>query len=185
MDKVWLMVMGVNHGANDARGASIDAELPLSTEQSYASSRLQPYMPDFTASEIEAVRFYCDTTYHDSIIHFYTTNEYQRQAAIDGNLNGNNEEYWVTNNVLYSDHTARLPNATTYIFVGSHPNSVGFARSFLFITGGAHYAAGADSGNGAGTRFECDDFVNNDDYATTHQVWVSFADHVNVTAHSP
>ena len=93
MDMVWMMVMGINHAADDSRKCNIDVELPLSTDDSYASSRLEEYMPEITTDDIDAVRFYCDTNAHSRKVHFYTQNDWQKGAAIDGDLSGNKGGY--------------------------------------------------------------------------------------------
>ena len=70
------------------------------------------------ASDVQAVRFFCNTTAHDRVIHFSVENDWIRRAVLDGSEEGNDVSYWINADSVtkYPDHNAFLPDATTVVY---------------------------------------------------------------------
>ena len=106
--------------------------------------------------------------------------EAQHAHRTVGDLSGNKGGYWTTGYTAYDDHSGYLPavGASTCCNHAYNDDDVGFFESFLMYKSGTnHYAA-----CGQGGRWECDDYPNDDDQKTTHQIYISFANPEEVYA---
>lgn len=95
-------------------------------------------------------------------------------------MSSNSAGSWTSGYTTKSAHSAQLPSATGSVHTSHNTfgNDIGFGAAFLFYKGGTYHYATC----GSGPRFECDDYPNDDDERTNHNVYVSFADENQVSA---
>jgi len=122
------------------------------------------------SSDVDSVRFYCESSGHNRVMHFNTNNTDAITVAIFPGVPSTWNHHDVNTGFgAYPDHTAYLPAAATRYF-GSYYGSL---TEFPFWK--AHnYHWGI---KGLNNRWECDDYGRSTQ-DTLHQVWVSVPDAV-------
>ena len=145
----------------------VQGSIPTSPTSGYSHVLLNTFQDErgnvvFTAKK---TRFYCKTSDHTRVVHFYTSDTVVNQMALEGNAGYNAPSHWNTGHTLMSDHTAYLPATTNSASTGQGSQF----WNFPFYEGGVHHW----SIQGQGYRFECDSDVASYQYTTLHQVWVN------------
>ena len=117
-------------------------------------------------SNVSEVRFFCNTTNHDRVIHFSTTNAWVKGSIVNGSVAGNDYRYWNSGTTKFGDHSAYLPDASSSTCLPPACNSM-FEQPFWKQM---YYHWNIDF---AGLRYECDDYVTGGvtPHDTTHQIW--------------
>jgi len=114
------------------------------------------------ALQFTEVRFYAKTSAHSRVIHFKTSHagtiSYFKTGT--GSCSGIQGSY-----TLLSGHTANLPNAANNFYTNQGNNSMTQFPYFLW----SNYHWGI---RGLGNRWEVDDYPNNPNFHTYHQIWV-------------
>jgi len=186
----YVLMLAYNHEANAAvvaKGYS-DGTPPMTPTASNAHVLAQALGK--SASDIESVKFFCNTTNHARILHFRTENEKIRSAMVNGVYNPgcsfscSSAPDFATGYTLLQNHSARLPETTTR----SHNTATSkndFGIYYPMWNGGTcghcppayawHIAAFRGTGVDPVTDFSCDSERIGDTDATSHQIWVKFA----------
>jgi hypothetical protein len=154
----WTLVLAYAH-AGGTNAAPVAGAPPDDPDGDYRHLSM-PRMGTLAFAEI---RMYCRTSAHQRVLHIKTTNpgavDYFHGAA--ANMLG----YWTTGFVPLTGHTASIP-ASADSFVDS--TTGGNLLYNPFYESGAHHW----SIYSFMTRWECDDFANDADETTLHQIWV-------------
>ena len=145
----------------------VQGTIPTSPTSGYSHVLLNTFQDErgnvvFTAKK---TRFYCKTSDHTRVVHFYTSDTVVNQMALEGNAGYNAPSHWNTGHTLMSDHTAYLPATTNGAYTGQGSQF----WNFPFYEVGVHHW----NIQGVGYWFECDDSPNSYQYTTLHQVWVN------------
>jgi hypothetical protein len=186
----YVLMLAYNHEANAAvvaKGYS-DGTPPMTPTASNAHVLAQALGK--STSDIESVKFFCNTTNHARILHFRTENEKIRSAMVNGVYNPgcsfscSSAPDFATGYTLLQNHSARLPETTTR----SHNTATSkndFGIYYPMWNGGTcgncppayawHIAAFRGTGVDPVTDFNCDSERIGDTDATSHQIWVKFA----------
>ena len=120
------------------------------------------YGGNFT--DVEEVRFFCNTSAHSRVMHFKTSDSHVREVAFTGDHRGlNSASRWNTGWTALDGHSAYLPAATTNaVFVQSN----GFIDHPFYYPYKYHWLIRGHN------RWECDDYPRGYQHTTRHQVWV-------------
>ena len=166
----WTLVMNYLHkrNTNPLPVARADA-LPLlrsdtlgDDEQNTAVAWGHAGCALFAKLPVTELRFFARTSGHNRVIHFVMADK----NCIDSFATGIGSCAGAGLNVhSLPGHSANLPITTNNGFTGQGDLAM---TEFPFYQGGtAHFAV-----RGGGSRWEVDDFQNNDDRDTIHRVWV-------------
>jgi len=165
----WMLLWSYYHigGQNNPL---VQGTIPTSPTNGYSHVLLNSFQDEEGNSVFKArkTRFYCTTSDHTRVMHFYTSDTVVNQMAFEENDAYNAPSHWSTGYTLMSDHTAFLP-ATTNAVANFFTNQQSQFWNFPFYDSGAHHWGI----KGVGYRFECDDYPNSNQYTTLHQVWVN------------
>lgn len=167
----WTLVLNYLHkgGTNPTPLKQDDNKLPLQgnttlgideSTNSTIWGHARIGLMDKLVSDTSYIRFYCRTSNHPNIMHFKTNacNSYFKIGI--GDCEGID-----TNYTLFPGHSAYVPEYTSNYY----SNQGDYAMTeFPFYKANAEYWAIS----GDGSRWECDDYPNNYNYNTFHQIWV-------------
>jgi hypothetical protein len=159
----WMLFFAYNHKGGE-NGALDQSVLPTDPKAGYSHMDLKD--TGYDLADIEAVRFYCDTSAHNKKMHFTTRNSKVKEIAYTGSQVGNTVASWTTDFTPLASHSANLPAATTNSPTG---NSRGL-HNFPFFSANKYYWAARGGGNG--NRWECDARLANRSQDTLHNIWV-------------
>jgi hypothetical protein len=124
----------------------------------------------FQSSDIEEVRFYCETSNHDRKVHYKTRDRDVVQGILD-NSSTIGYESVANDSAKLAGHTGFLPDAANRDTGESEPGPSMFGPGFPMFEGGDyHWSIGEP--NRGGNRWECDDFPDGPQHDTLHQIWV-------------
>jgi hypothetical protein len=163
----WLLLYSYSHegGTNPTLN---EAELPLTLNASLSHTSTSA----IGYSDISEARFYCDTSEHERIIHFTTSNEDIMAMAMDLSAPmAWDHSDWSSGFTEMSGHTGYLPALTSH-----HLESESLTEFPFYVSGLYHWGMRAHD-----TRWECDgnalggpdiDDETGYDYTTTHHIWV-------------
>lgn len=143
-----------------------------------------------TVSDIESVKFFCNTTNHERILHFRTANEKIRNAMVNGvydpgcSYSCMPTPEFSTGFTLLQGHTARLPATTTRSHnTATGKTDFGLYFPFYWSTSGCGHCppsygwtiavVRASQNNDPVTDFIDSERIGDSD-ATSHQIWLKF-----------
>ena len=164
----WMLLYAYNHIGGE-NVPLVQGTVPISPTTGYSHVNLNQIIDGDGNSVFKAksVRFYCHTSGHNRIIHFYTSNPTVDQMAYDGRSINNNVEIWTSGYTMLPGHTGYLPAATNYVVSG---DNIGLLTEPFFKWAYYHWNINSHSTN---NRFECDDFPGDYSQTTLHQIWVN------------
>lgn len=157
----WQLILAYAHPGGQ-NNALVPGTTPTDPVAGYSHQHLTD-MDGFTSADIAEVRFYCETSGHNRIIHFKTSNSFVTGAAFTGASLGNSPSYWNTGFTELDGHTAKLPAAA------SSAGGSGLTAQPFYKSGTYHWIMRL------GDRWECDDESNGPSKTTLHQIWVRAA----------
>ena len=109
----WMLTTAYKHTAN-TNPALVPATIPTGPSTGFSHVDLDAiYPPPLAENLVSEVRLYCTTTENTRVMHFKTSNAFQKGVAWDGDRSGAVLTDWTTGITLLSGHTANLPLATT------------------------------------------------------------------------
>jgi hypothetical protein len=113
----WMLLYSYNHIGGENKPL-VDYTVPISPTEGYSHAHLDIFKDEYWNGFLRAkkVRFYCQTSAHNRVIHFYTSNDVINQMAFDGIHWKNDYSLWTTGYTTLSDHTGYLPAATNRIW---------------------------------------------------------------------
>ena len=158
-------MLAYDHAAGDNNALDSSA-LPTDPTGGYSHRYLDGL--GFTVNE---VRFYCETSnLGGRKIHFKTTNAGVRNVALTGNLQTNQVTWWADTLrvTLYADASRLIPQGLPYGTTLVDLSNDGGFTEFPFYRGSYYHWAIRGSGN----RWECNDYPQNPNFDTLHQVWI-------------
>lgn len=158
----WILSLGYKHAAQE-KAATVPGVAPLSTE---GYSHIWPKDLSLSVDDIISVRFYCTSSSHARIVHFSTENEWVKNALVNGSLNPNESmnqnQYWTEGTVKFPDHSASLPDSTSWASYDATQDLTGMA--FSMSEEDKAWSAGGLYG------WACDDSTSTA-ADTLHQIW--------------
>ena len=157
-DEGWYLILSYSHGREQGNDPPAPGTPPTSLA-GYSHAWLSSF--GVSVDSVEAVRFFCNSSAHDRVVHFKTQSSQVRSAVVTGSIAGNSVGTWTSGVVKFADHTAHLPDATTEV------RSTDLLDFPFWQSGRYHWGIYGDS-----TRFECDDMTSNGRGDTLHQIWV-------------
>jgi hypothetical protein len=129
-----------------------------------------------SSSDVDEVRFYCETSQHDRILHFKTSNRLAIGASIDGSTRKNKVSQWNAGFTALDGHSAYLPDQVDA--VGSIEFDNGLLFEPFFKTESYYWNIGYVNSENGHHRFECDNYdsdtspVYGTPYSTRHLVYI-------------
>lgn len=155
------------------RSAALGEDGSLATESwGHAQpSLLAAFNADEDNPRLGETRWYClsdstGTNGNDGrVLHFVHASEATNGYISSGSGRADVAMAEQSNNTLLPGHTANLPEALDNGFTNQGNDAL---TSFPFYLGGTYHWGI----RGQGSRWECDDYPNNSDHNTFHQVWV-------------
>ena len=160
----WMLLYAYNHIGGE-NVPLVQGTVPISPTTGYSHVNLNQIIDGDGNSVFYAksVRFYCHTSGHNRIIHFYTSNKIVDQMVYDGNDVNNNPILWNTGYTALSGHSGYLPAAVDSVYTDGGLWNIPYWKA-----GTNHWSIQGD-----GYRFECDDYPDGYSQTTLHQIWVN------------
>jgi hypothetical protein len=171
----WLLTLAYNHDASDDTPVMNYGIAPTSPFTGYSHINTRD-VGIFSSPEIDEVRFYCETSQHDRILHFKTSNRLAIRASIDGSTRKNEVSQWDSGFTALDGHSAYLPDQVDA--VGSIEVDNGLLFEPFFKTESYYWNIGYVNSENGHHRFECDNFdtdtspVYGTPYSTRHLVHI-------------
>jgi hypothetical protein len=170
----WMLTWAYKHVAGESV-ALVPGTIPTDPKTGY--SHVDAEVMYSTVDEISEVRFYCETTQHNRVIHFKTSNTFQATMALTGSSSGNLASYWTSGYTALANHTGYLPASTTDVISST---TIGFSYFPFYTLGTYHWSI-----SGPTNRWGCDDPDAGSSYDTRHLIYVKMVEGRPTTTPTP
>jgi len=163
----WMLTWAYNRNAGE-NNPRVEGTIPTDPNTGFSHVHVN-FFSGYTEDSVLEVRFQCTSSGNSGrTVHFKTGNVFQRGVAWDGDSTGNSVLQWTDGYTLFDDHTAAIPQGTSY--VSSNGPGKSFWEEPFFINNGA--SSKLWNIYFRSNRWECDDY-NGDSQGTGYQ----FASH--------
>jgi len=156
----WMLLYSYNRNLTTNRELD-GSHLPTSLTTGYSHWHLGPALGYNSANDVLDVRFFCNASSHDRVIHFKTSNHHIRSVAVSGSHGDQNfVANWTSGWTVLSNHSSHLPAATSSV-----SNYGAFYSSPFSSYSGSWYIYNSYAECGRRGQSE----------RSSHQVWVRLA----------
>ena len=169
----WMLFFAYNHKAGEHKlidGPHFSpSNLPTDPLNGYSHANLEDVSSFYRVSDLEKLRFYCQTSnLSRASMHFTTENEIIKQIAFDGDRTDNTASSWNTSFTALADHDSPLPAGTELVMATKQG---GLWHKPFFRNANPPGAWAVYSFN----DFNCGDSYTNGRYDTLHNIWARFS----------
>jgi len=162
----WMLTYAYNHDADKNDPLNPDT-IPLDPSSGYSHVNLNA-INGYTVDDVEEVRLYCQTSNHNRIVHFKTSNDVIKGMAFSGSQKDNRASNWNTGFTPLDGHSGNLP---AWANGGLTSSSGGLWEVPLYKAYKYDWSV-----RGQGKRWECDDYYSSlsdaNSHSTVHLVYV-------------
>ncbi|MFB6213526.1 MAG: LamG-like jellyroll fold domain-containing protein [Candidatus Nanohaloarchaea archaeon] len=163
----WTLIYNYDHEANTDPAPTED-QWPLSHGALSHQDDLSRF--GYSQNNIKALRFRCETSNHNRVVHYINKDP----DAIQGVLDDSTTVSYVSvanDSSKLPEHSGNLPDAAGADTGETEPSPALFGPRFpMYNSANYHWSIGEPGGSGS--RWECDDYPDSDNYDTLHQIWI-------------